>query len=111
MNYQFDLDSAASGSYYLAGGDPDQRENFFLDSMRAGNCTMYINHAPEKQANVHAECRSVNSESRIAIFASKTIPIGKELFLYYGEKYFGDKDGDSDGEGDHRSSAHISVLE
>ncbi|EPQ53740.1 hypothetical protein GLOTRDRAFT_131077 [Gloeophyllum trabeum ATCC 11539] len=84
LNYWFTLNETV-----------DRSVKHIVDAMRAGNPTMYINHALGMAQNVVSKVIDVNSEHRIGLFAAKKIPVGKELLLDYGPNYFRLDDDDS----------------
>ncbi|THH20312.1 hypothetical protein EW146_g1017 [Bondarzewia mesenterica] len=67
----------------------DVENGYFIDGMRVGNETRYLNHPEkEKSANAEAQILLVNGDQRIGIFASHLTREGKELTLDYGEGYW-----------------------
>ncbi|KFZ13542.1 hypothetical protein V502_06546 [Pseudogymnoascus sp. VKM F-4520 (FW-2644)] len=57
-----------------------------IDAMWFGNATRFINHS-EVRKNCRAEVLLVNSEHRIAFFATENIDAGEELFFDYGKEF------------------------
>ncbi|KAA1477429.1 SET domain-containing protein [Dentipellis sp. KUC8613] len=61
----------------------------YIDGMKLGNETRYLNHPSLKQkTNVEAMMIAVNGDQRIALFAKHRIEKDEELLLDYGEKYW-----------------------
>ncbi|OBT61144.1 hypothetical protein VE03_09560 [Pseudogymnoascus sp. 23342-1-I1] len=59
-----------------------------IDAMWFGNATRFINHS-EQGKNCQAKVLLVNSEHRIAFFATENINAGEELFFDYGKEFQG----------------------
>ncbi|KAL5348988.1 hypothetical protein ACLOAV_006414 [Pseudogymnoascus australis] len=59
-----------------------------IDAMWFGNATRFINHS-EQGKNCEAKVLLVNSEHRIAFFATKKMNAGEELFFDYGKEFQG----------------------
>ncbi|KFX96984.1 hypothetical protein O988_05065 [Pseudogymnoascus sp. VKM F-3808] len=64
----------------------DLNMDVVIDAMWFGNATRFINHS-EVRKNCRAKVLLVNSEHRIAFFATKNLNAGEELFFDYGKSF------------------------
>lgn len=58
-----------------------------IDSTYFGNKMRFINHARPEKANLYPRIIMVNTVHRIALYAGRDIPAGKELLFNYGPKF------------------------
>ena len=57
-------------------------EKMFVDAIRVGNLTRYMNHDDGKKMNVRAMIRNVDGDPRISFGARVDIPAGTEVKFY-----------------------------
>ncbi|KAG2152637.1 uncharacterized protein EDB93DRAFT_1082850 [Suillus bovinus] len=62
-----------------------------IDAAPVGNATRFLNHATAELANCEARVLLVNGEHHIGFYTSKAVASGKELLLWYGDKYWKNK--------------------
>lgn len=79
-----------NGRNYFFECSPDSTEEM-LDAAPVGNATRFLNHATEELANCEARVLLVNGEHHIGFYTTKAVARGKELFLWYGDRYWPDK--------------------
>ncbi|KAG2068554.1 SET domain-containing protein [Suillus decipiens] len=63
-----------------------------LDAGPIGNATRFLNHAEWDLANCIARVLLVNGERHIGFYTTKAVARGEELFLWYGDKYWPNKE-------------------
>ncbi|KAG9310844.1 hypothetical protein JVU11DRAFT_8698 [Chiua virens] len=77
---------------YLFDIPPDRNHSHTLPTFNAaylGNSTRFLNHMTREEANVDAVYKLVNGEHQIGFFTTKKVKEGEELFVDYGDNYWG----------------------
>ncbi|THV00713.1 SET domain-containing protein [Dendrothele bispora CBS 962.96] len=74
---------------YMFSLEKTKHEEVLVDAAAVGNETRYLNHNDEKRSNCEARHCLVNGERRISFITTKKIAARKELFINYGELYWG----------------------
>jgi hypothetical protein len=72
--------------YLLTIPDDTGRESVFIDALRVGGWTRFINHSC--RANTYFESRRVGEELRIVVVTERGVKKGEEVTVNYGEQYW-----------------------
>jgi hypothetical protein len=72
--------------YLLTVPDDTGRESVFIDALRVGGWTRFINHSC--RANTFFESRRVGEEVRVVVMTERGVKKGEEVTVNYGEQYW-----------------------